>query len=150
MRGKFLWKSEQFLSLLFYLNKNSLKTLKSSLNKLIYQLLDVLIWICASGISKRLTNFSKLLFWITNIGMVNLNDIERPQARVILFLVIILEVYYIVTKYYSGFSDYLTIIIIILSIPVAYYSYLYLAAKINKEKKYSIAERELKGIDAKE
>ena len=82
--------------------------------------------------------------------MVNLNDLERPQSRIILFLVIIFEVYYIITKYYSGFNDYLKIIIIILSIPIAYYSYLYLIAKINKDKRYSIAERELKRIDAKE
>ena len=82
--------------------------------------------------------------------MVNLNDLERPQSRIILFLVIIFEVYYIITKYYSGFNDYLQIIIIILSIPIAYYSYLYLIAKINKDKRYSIAERELRRIDAKE
>ena len=82
--------------------------------------------------------------------MVNLNDLERPQSRIILFLVIIFEVYYIITKYYSGFNDYLQIIIIILSIPIAYYSYLYLIAKINKDKRYSIAERELRRIYAKE
>lgn len=58
--------------------------------------------------------------------------------------------YYIVTKYYSGFNDYLTIIIIILSIPIAYYSYLYLSARVSKDRKYSIAERDIRGVDAKE
>jgi hypothetical protein len=82
--------------------------------------------------------------------MVNLNDLERPQSRMILILVILAEVYYIITKYYSGFNHYLTIIIIMLSIPLAYYSYLCLSARVRKDKKYSVAERDVRGIDAKE
>lgn len=68
--------------------------------------------------------------------MVSLADLEKPQIRIAMGITIILELYLIINHFNAGFEDYVTIVLILLALPLAYFLTLFLTNKYQSVKTY--------------
>lgn len=56
-----------------------------------------------------------------------LND--NPLAKIVLTTIILLEIAVISVKYYGNLSDYITCVVLVISLPTTYYLYRYLSCR---------------------
>lgn len=82
--------------------------------------------------------------------MVSLEDLERPQVRLAMALLILIELYLIVTHFLPGFQDYLFTVIIILALPTAYFAFHFLRNRFQPVKTYEAIARSPIPRDASE
>lgn len=68
--------------------------------------------------------------------MVSLQDLERPPIRLVMAVLILFEVYLIVTHFLPGFQDYLFTVIIILTLPATYFTFHFLRNRFQPVKTY--------------
>ena len=55
--------------------------------------------------------------------MVNLEDLERPPVRAAMMIIILIEIYLIGTRFNASFDVYITLLVIVLAIPAAYFAF---------------------------
>lgn len=82
--------------------------------------------------------------------MVSLEDLERPPVRAALAFLVLLEIYLIVTRFRAGFEDYLTLVVVFLSLPLAYFAFHFLVARQRNAKTYEAVIRSALPADASE
>jgi hypothetical protein len=82
--------------------------------------------------------------------MVSLEDLERPPVRIAMGVLILLEIYLIVTHFYTGFEDYLVLVVILLALPLAYFAFHFLSARHQQVKTYEAIRRSALPRDASE
>lgn len=82
--------------------------------------------------------------------MVSLADLERPPVRAALAILILLELYLILTRYRSHFDDFVSFTLLLLALPFAYFAYHLLAAKLHPVKTYEAIVRSGLPRDASE
>lgn len=82
--------------------------------------------------------------------MVSLEDLERPPVRLAMVVLILLEVYLIITHFLPGFEDYLFTVLIVLALPAAYFALQFLRSRFQPVKTYEAILRSPIPRDASE